>query len=104
MCKDIPIGDEGRRMLQFFLYTIIIGLVINLLADMVWKYLPGTRRMDIIVTAILVSICIVLLIYHKAETQKKTLVRSLINTTHPAPRPILPKKAYPQGSLRAVTC
>ena len=55
--------------LQFFLYVIILGLVVNLLANMIWKYLPGTdHRIDKIVTAILVSICIILLIFYKENS------------------------------------
>jgi hypothetical protein len=55
--------------LQFFLYVIILGLVINLLANMIWKYIPGTNRhFDKIVTAALVSICIILLILHQEDS------------------------------------
>jgi hypothetical protein len=55
--------------LQFFLYVIILGLVINLLANMIWKYLPGTNRhIDKIVTAALVGICIILLVFHQEDS------------------------------------
>ncbi len=48
---------------QFFLYVIILSLAVNLLANMIWKYLPGTdRNLDKIVTAVLVGICIILLV------------------------------------------
>ena len=29
---------------EILLYAIILGLVVNLLADMIWKYLPGSNR------------------------------------------------------------
>jgi hypothetical protein len=54
--------------LQFFLYVIILGLVINLVADKIWKYIPRTNRyLDKIVTGVLVSICVLLLIFYKEE-------------------------------------
>ena len=54
--------------LQFFLYVIILGLVINLLANMIWKYIPGTNRhIDKIATAALVGICIILLALHQED-------------------------------------
>lgn len=52
--------------LQFLLYVIIAGLVINLLSNMIWKYLPGTdHHLDKIVTVVLIGICIILLILYK---------------------------------------
>lgn len=55
--------------LQFLLYVVILGLVINLLANMIWKYLPGTNRhIDKIVTAALVGICIILLVFHQEDS------------------------------------
>ena len=48
------------------LYVIILGLVVNLLANMIWKYLPGTdRHLDKILTGVLVAVCLLLLVYHK---------------------------------------
>ena len=59
--------------LQFFLYVIILGLVINLLANMIWKYIPGTHRhIDKIVTAALVGICIILLAFHQEDRSTDT--------------------------------
>jgi hypothetical protein len=54
--------------IQFLLYVIILGLVINLLADMIWIYIPRTNHhIDKIVTGVLVSICVLLLIFYKEE-------------------------------------
>src|SRR6266540_736909 len=54
--------------IQFLLYVIILGLVLNLLADMIWKYIPRTNQyIDKIVTGVLISICVLLLIFYKEE-------------------------------------
>ena len=56
--------------LQFFLYVIILGLCLNLLSNMIWKYLPASDiHIDKIVTSILVSTCIILLILHRKENK-----------------------------------
>lgn len=61
--------------LQFFLYTIILGLVLNLLANMIWKYIPGTDLyIDKIVTAVLISICVMLLMFYKEENKDSFFV------------------------------
>ena len=57
--------------IQFLLYAIILGLVLNLLADMIWRYIPRTNQhIDKIVTGALISICILLLIFYKEEYQR----------------------------------
>lgn len=64
--------ESGLGMkLQFFLYVIILGLIINLVANRIWKYIPGTNRyLDKIVTGGLVGIYILLLIFYKEEDRK----------------------------------
>jgi hypothetical protein len=52
---------------QVVLYIIILGLVVNLLANMVWKYLPGSQKhIDKIATGALILICVLLVFFHKS--------------------------------------
>lgn len=48
------------------LYVIILGLIVNLGANMIWKYIPDIgSNLDKVVTAVLIVISILLLIYVK---------------------------------------
>jgi hypothetical protein len=50
--------------MEVLLYVIILGVVVNLIANMIWKYIPSTdKHLDKIVSAILICICILLLIF-----------------------------------------
>ena len=56
---------------NFILYTIISGLVVNLLANMIWKYLPETgKRLDLIITAILIMVCALILLLPHIRNSK----------------------------------
>lgn len=51
-----------RQVKQYLLYVVILGVVLNLFANMIWKYIPvGNTRLDVIVSAILIAICAILL-------------------------------------------
>jgi hypothetical protein len=57
-------------MREFFLYVIVIGLALNLLANMIWDYIPHThRRINVIVTAVLVSVCMFLMILKNYDVE-----------------------------------
>lgn len=71
--------------LQFFLYVIILGLILNLLANMIWKYIPVTDLyVDKIVTAILISACILLIIFYN-EPDKNNFPISQQSSEHQSP-------------------
>jgi hypothetical protein len=68
--------------LQFLLYVIILGLVLNLLANMIWKYIPGTNRhLDKIITVALVGICVILLAFYNENKDSYTTITFPEGTT-----------------------
>ena len=58
--------------MEILLYVIILGLVVNLMANMIWKYIPGSdKNIDKIVTAVLIFICILLVVYVRKTPSKE---------------------------------
>ena len=63
-CKGWLSG-VGRIMgrMDFILYVVILGIILNLIANMIWKHIPtGKGHLDIIISGALIIICISLLI------------------------------------------
>lgn len=59
-------------MLEFILYFFIFALVINLIANMIWKYLPHSKkRYDIIISIILIFISIILILFNNYDINKQ---------------------------------
>lgn len=55
--------------MEIVLYVIILGLVVNLVANMIWKYIPGSdRNIDKIVSAVLICICVLLVVFVKQDS------------------------------------
>lgn len=55
---------------QIILYVIILGLVVNLLANMIWKYLPGSEKhIDKIAGGALILICLLLVVFNKDDSK-----------------------------------
>jgi len=42
---------------EIILYGIILGLVVNLIANQIFKFLPDVKHVDIIFTIVLIIIC-----------------------------------------------
>lgn len=56
--------------LEIILYVIILGLVVNLMANMIWKYLPfSEKHLDKYFSIVLIVICILLVVFNKPEKQ-----------------------------------
>lgn len=54
--------------IQIILFVIILGLVVNLLANIVWKYLPGTdKHFDLYITIVLITICVLIIVFNKPD-------------------------------------
>jgi len=52
------------KLLEFIFYSITLAVVLNLIANMVWKYIPKTRGYpDIIISAALIGICVLSIIF-----------------------------------------
>ena len=55
---------------ELVLYVIILGLVVNLLANMIWKYMPGTEKsIDKIVTCALIVVCALLVVFNNDDSK-----------------------------------
>jgi hypothetical protein len=60
--------------MEIVLYIIILGLVLNLAANMIWKYLPKTEKhIDVWATAVLILICILLVVFNKEKEKSETI-------------------------------
>lgn len=55
--------------MELLFYVIILGLVVNLLANLVWKYIPRKKNIDIYITIVLIIICALFIIYDKPEKE-----------------------------------
>ena len=54
--------------MELILYVIILALAVNLMANMIWKYLPYTdRRADVWATVIIIIVCILIIISRKED-------------------------------------
>jgi hypothetical protein len=63
--------------MELVLYVVILGLAINLMANMIWKYLPGSdQRVDAWITISIIIVCVIVIIARKddpnSNTQKQT--------------------------------
>ena len=58
--------------INFLLYVVLIGLIINLIANMIWKYIPvSNKHIDKIVTAVLMVVCVILIILFNYKKDDK---------------------------------
>jgi hypothetical protein len=58
---------------ETILYVIILALAVNLMANMIWKYLPYTdKRADVWVTIILIIVCVLIIISRNEVTKVST--------------------------------
>jgi len=63
---------------QIILFGIILALVINLLANMIWKYLPGTsKHLDIYFTLFLIAICVLLIVFNRPAINNELSITPL---------------------------
>src|SRR5205085_2582346 len=52
--------------MEIILYVIILALAVNLMANMIWKYLPYMdKRADVWVTIIIIIVCVLIILYRK---------------------------------------
>jgi hypothetical protein len=59
--------------MEIILYVIILALAVNLMANMIWKYLPYTdKRADVWVTVIIIIVCVLIIISRKEDTKVST--------------------------------
>ena len=78
---------------EFILYVIILGLVVNLAANMVWKYIPGTdKHIDMIVSFALIFVCVLFVIFTKGKGQTDS-------RTEPLPLDAQGSTSQPQQSV-----
>ena len=55
--------------MEILLYIIILGLVLNLISNMIWKYLPKTEKnIDVWATTVLILICILLVVFKREKS------------------------------------
>lgn len=56
--------------MEIVLYVIILALAVNLMANMIWKYLPYTdKRADVWVTIIIIIVCVLIIISRKEDSK-----------------------------------
>lgn len=56
--------------MEIMLYIVILGLTINLIANMIWKYLPKTEKhIDIWASSVLIIICLLLIAFNKEKSE-----------------------------------
>jgi len=59
-----------KSKLKFTLYFIILALVVNLIANMIFRYLPDTNlHLDIVISGLLIVICILFIVFYKDELE-----------------------------------
>jgi len=51
-------------MFDFFIQTLLIGLIINLIANIIWKYLPLNKLSFILLSILLIALCTIFIIFH----------------------------------------
>ncbi|OFX54747.1 MAG: hypothetical protein A2046_10590 [Bacteroidetes bacterium GWA2_30_7] len=65
-------NKNSKNMIEFILYVIILGIVLNLIANLIWKYLPGSNKHIIIyVSVALIVICVLLVIYYRNNNKNE---------------------------------
>ena len=68
------------KPIVFIIYSIIGGLSINLIANMIWKYLPHTdKHYDLFITILLIAICITVLIIHNRQNNEDNIQGTGVN-------------------------
>lgn len=67
--------------MEIILYLIILGLVVNLIANMIWKYIPGSdKNIDKIASAVLILICVLLVVFIKQDTSREDSCQTNLTT------------------------
>lgn len=67
--------------MELALYVLILALAVNLMSNMIWKYLPySDKKADVWVTAIIIFVCILIVIYRKEDSKSLTLQQPPIQT------------------------
>ena len=62
------------KPIVFIIYSIMGGLSLNLIANMIWKYLPHSdKHYDLFITILLIAICITVLIIHNRQNNEDTI-------------------------------
>jgi hypothetical protein len=61
-----------KHRLDFLLYVIILGIILNIIANVIWKYIPtGNYHLDIVISCGLLFTCIGLSVFKKTDTQNQ---------------------------------
>lgn len=64
-----------RTKKEILLYVIILGIVLNLIANVIWKYIPKeTSHVDEVISGVLLLICVLLLVFHKSQETSRAII------------------------------
>lgn len=78
--------------MEIILYVVILALAVNLMANMIWKYLPYTdKRADVWVTVILITICMLIIMSRREDTK--------VSIAQQPPLQDCPYKLKPYGEM-----
>jgi len=61
---------------EIILYGIILGLVVNLIANQIFKFLPDAKHVDFIFTIVLIIICVLLIVFNNSKYEKIVIKES----------------------------